>query len=54
MSIRKHYNELKVFRKTGRRTIKHDLKTYQNPLDYGIWVVLERKQMRLPIQILVR
>ena len=44
-SIRKHTNELKV---------KLDLSPDHNPLDYGLWGVLENKTNALPIQILVR
>ena len=43
MSIRKHTNELKVYEKTLRTTIKQDLSRELNPLDYTVWGVLENK-----------
>ena len=43
MSIRKHANESKVHKKTVKTAIKQDLSPDLNPLDYGIWVILENK-----------
>ena len=40
-SIRKHTNELKVYKKTVRTAIKQDLSPDHNPLDYAIWSILE-------------
>ena len=40
--------------KTVRTAIKQDLSPESNPLNYGIWGVLETKQIPLPIPILVR
>ena len=41
MSIRKHTNELKVYKETVRTAIKQDLSP--DSLDYTIWGVLENK-----------
>ena len=42
-SIKKHANELKVHEKTVKTTIKQELCTDFNLLDYTIWGVLENK-----------
>ena len=42
-SIRKYGNELKVYEKTVRTAIKHDLRPHHNLLNYAIRGVLENK-----------
>ena len=43
MSIRKHANKLKVYKKTVRTAIKQDLSSDLNSLAYTIWAVLKNK-----------
>ena len=42
-SIRKHTTWLKVYKKTVRTAIKHDLSPDHNPLDYVIWGIFRNK-----------
>ena len=42
-SLRKHANELKAHEKTVRSTIRQDLSSDHNRLDYAMWGVLENK-----------